>query len=311
MVVLRRSRVAFWGSFKMDWYTVTACWVVLRRFMGDGSSMGNRSVVVNLEGGRISKVFDKHRDTRHEQKLKPHRLLRFSMGNKSTNGGGGDTKIEQPSPEELASMKPAGQKGWKFRVEAATKLSSRSPFSRESRLESAAELAEKAATQFKLAKMYDEAAECYSLQADALNRAKETMQAAAAMIQAAEVYGKHGGAESAYEVYMAAIEVYKDAGKFDRAAKHQQALAEVSVGRCHARRGVVVHLRSHFFAPFFVGEGGCCPLDVGGPVPDHRWWVFFSSFCCWPGHGCLGADFEKRWATCSCGRIVRIGGRLP
>ena len=177
------------------------------------------------------------------------------MGNKSgSTNGGGDTKIEQPSPEELASMKPAGQKGWKFRVEAATKLSSRSPFSRESRLESAAELAEKAATQFKLAKMYDEAAECYSLQADALNRAKETMQAAAAMIQAAEVYGKHGGAESAYEVYMAAIEVYKDAGKFDRAAKHQQALAEVSVGRCHARRGVVVHLPSHFFAPFFVGR---------------------------------------------------------
>jgi hypothetical protein len=230
------------------------------------------------------------------------------MGNKSTNG------IEQPSPEELASMKPAGQKGWKFRVEAATKLSSRSPFSRECRLESAAELAEKAATQFKLAKMYDEAAECYSLQADALNRAKETMQAAAAMIQAAEVYGKHGGAESAYEVYMAAIEVYKDAGKFDRAAKHQQALAEVSVGRCHARRGVVVHLPSHFFCTVLCWEG-----DVVVVVSFGRWWVlcltivgfFFSSFCCWPGHGCLGADFEKRWATCSCGRIVRIGGRLP
>lgn len=149
------------------------------------------------------------------------RLATSTMGNKSS--------IEQPSPEELAGMKPAGQKGWKLRVEAAGKLASRTPFGRESRLESAAELAEKAATQFKLAKMYDEAGECYSMQADALTRNKETMQAASAMIQAAEVYGKMGGnVEAAYEVYSAAIELYKDDGKFDRAGKHQQALAEVS-----------------------------------------------------------------------------------
>ena len=61
MVVLRRSRVAFWGSFKMDWYTVTACWVVLRRFMGDGSSMGSRAdrrgQMVKGGRSRISKVF--------------------------------------------------------------------------------------------------------------------------------------------------------------------------------------------------------------------------------------------------------------
>ena len=148
------------------------------------------------------------------------------MGNKSS---GSSAAIEQPSPEELGKMKPAGQKGWKFRVEAAKKLASRAPYGRDSRLEAASELAEKAATQFKLAKMYDEAAECYSMQADALTRNKETMQAAGAMIQAAEVYGKQGGnAESAYEVYMAAIEIYKDDGKFDRAGKHQQALADVS-----------------------------------------------------------------------------------
>jgi tetratricopeptide (TPR) repeat protein len=157
------------------------------------------------------------------------RLATSTMGNKSSGGARGFSSIEQPSPEELAGMKPAGQKGWKLRVEAAGKLASRTPFGRESRLESAAELAEKAATQFKLAKMYDEAGECYSMQADALTRNKETMQAASAMIQAAEVYGKMGGnVEAAYEVYSAAIELYKDDGKFDRAGKHQQALAEVS-----------------------------------------------------------------------------------
>ena len=146
------------------------------------------------------------------------------MGNK-----GSAAAIEQPSEEDLAKMKPAGQKGWKFRVEAAKKLASRSPMGRESRLEAAAELAEKAATQFKLAKMYDEAAECYVMQAEACNRTKEVMQAATAMIQAAETYGKHGNAEQAAEVYNNAIEVYKDAGKFDRAGKHQQALADVSI----------------------------------------------------------------------------------
>ena len=146
------------------------------------------------------------------------------MGNK----GSSSAVIDQPTEDELAKMKPAGKKGWQFRVEAAKKLASRSPMGRESRLEAAAELAEKAATQFKLSKMYDEAGECYQLQADAYMRMKETMQTASALIQAAETYGKHGSAEQAFEVYTSAIEIFKDAGKFDRAGKHQQALANVS-----------------------------------------------------------------------------------
>ena len=146
------------------------------------------------------------------------------MGNKGTSSA----VIDQPTEDELAKMKPAGKKGWQFRVEAAKKLASRSPMGRESRLEAAAELAEKAATQFKLSKMYDEAGECYQLQADAYMRMKETMQTASALIQAAETYGKHGSAEQAFEVYTSGIEIYKDAGKFDRAGKNQLALANVS-----------------------------------------------------------------------------------
>jgi len=145
------------------------------------------------------------------------------MGNKGTSSA----VIDQPTEDELAKMKPAGKKGWQFRVEAAKKLASRSPMGRESRLEAAAELAEKAATQFKLSKMYDEAGECYQLQADAYMRMKETMQTASALIQAAETYGKHGSAEQAFEVYTSAIEIYKDAGKFDRAGKNQLALANI------------------------------------------------------------------------------------
>ena len=77
------------------------------------------------------------------------------MGNKGSasggesKAGGAAAAVDAPSPEELAGMKPAGRKGWDFRVQAGKKLASRSPFGRETRLESAAELAGKAATQFK------------------------------------------------------------------------------------------------------------------------------------------------------------------
>ena len=159
-----------------------------------------------------------------------HHLAK-EMGNKSSSSSSGKQSAAEvmPSPEDLAAMKPAGQKAWKFRVDASQKIHSRSPFGRESRLEDASELAEKAATQFKLAKMYDEAAECYQMQAKCCERSQEPMSAAGALIQAGEVYGKHGNTENAFEVYHSAIELYKDGGKFDRAGKHQQALADVSL----------------------------------------------------------------------------------
>ena len=178
------------------------------------------------------------------------------MGNKSSSSSSGNQSAAEvmPSPKELAAMKPAGQKAWKFRVDASTKIHSRSPFGRESRLEDASELAEKAATQFKLAKMYDEAAECYQMQADCCMRSKEPMSAAGALIQAGEVYGKHGNTEAAFEVYHSAIELYKDGGKFDRAGKHQQALADVSL---FAGRFLSSLLFLFFsFLSFFGCEGG-------------------------------------------------------
>lgn len=150
------------------------------------------------------------------------------MGNKGSVAGGSSgssSSFSMPSEEELNALKPAGRKGWELRKQAWAKMNSRS-FRRDERLEQAAELAEKAATQFKLAKMYELAAESYKMQADACTRAKETMQASGALIKSAEMYGKSGGCvEEAVEVYSNAIEAYKEAGKFDRAAKQQQALA--------------------------------------------------------------------------------------
>ena len=183
-----------------------------------------------------------------------HHLAK-EMGNKSSSSSSGKQSAAEvmPSPEDLAAMKPAGQKAWKFRVDASQKIHSRSPFGRESRLEDASELAEKAATQFKLAKMYDEAAECYQMQADCCMRSQEPMSAAGALIQAGEVYGKHGNTENAFEVYHSAIELYKDGGKFDRAGKHQQALADVSL---FAGRFPLLFSSFFFSLSFFWWEGG-------------------------------------------------------
>ena len=152
------------------------------------------------------------------------------MGNKSSSGSGPAPAAEaMPAPEELAKLKPAGRKGWALRVEASKKLASRSPFGREDRLEAAAELSEQAATQFKLAKMYEDAAACYQMQAGARTRMSEDMQACNALTSAFEMYAKSDAIEEGYEAASTAIEKYKDAGKFDRAAKLLQKVAEVSV----------------------------------------------------------------------------------
>lgn len=164
------------------------------------------------------------------------------MGNKSSASGGGggssNAVVEAgPSEEELQKMKPSGRKGWKMRVEASKKLASRSPFGREDRLEAAAELAEQAATQFKLAKMYEDAAACYKMQAVARTRMSEDMQACNALIMASEMFAKSDAIEEAYEAANKAIEKYKDGGKFDRAAKHLQKVAEVSLGVAIHQKG--------------------------------------------------------------------------
>ena len=107
------------------------------------------------------------------------------------------------------------------------KLAPRSPFGREDRLEAAGEREQ--ATQFKLAKMYEDAMACYQMQAGARTRMSEDMQACNALTSAFEMYAKSDAIEEGYEAASTAIEKYKDAGKFDRAAKLLQKVAEVSV----------------------------------------------------------------------------------
>ena len=86
---------------------------------------------------------------------------------------------------------------------------------------------EQAATQFKLAKMYEDAAACYQMQAGARTRLSEDMQACNALTSAFEMFAKSDATEEAYEAANTAIEKYKDSGKFDRAAKLLQKVAEV------------------------------------------------------------------------------------
>ena len=81
----------------------------------------------------------------------------------------------------------------------------------------------------RLAKMYEDAAACYQMQAGARTRMSEDMQACNALTSAFEMYAKSDAIEEGYEAASTAIEKYKDAGKFDRAAKLLQKVAEVSV----------------------------------------------------------------------------------
>ena len=71
------------------------------------------------------------------------------------------------------------------------------------------------------------------MQAGARTRLSEDMQACNALTAAFEMFAKSDSTEEAYEAANVAIEKYKDAGKFDRAAKLLQKVAEVSfIGGC-------------------------------------------------------------------------------
>ena len=140
------------------------------------------------------------------------------MGNKPSG-----SSYKKFTKEELDAMHPAERKGHSFKSEAYAAV--HKTFGKD--LDLGQELYEKAATQFKLAKLPDEAAECYQEMARVQLADGDSNGAANSYVQAGETLELGKNPEGAVNAINEAVELYKDAGKFDRAGKQLMKIAEI------------------------------------------------------------------------------------
>ena len=125
--------------------------------------------------------------------------------------------------EELAAMKPAERQGHQLYAQGEAKL--KKMFGDK---DEAKELFEKAAVQFKLAKLPDESAKCYGRMADVCNMDKDDTGAARAYVEGGETLINQGkNPEGGSNLIRKAVEIYKNLGKFDRAGKQLLKVAEL------------------------------------------------------------------------------------
>ncbi|KAI8053706.1 soluble NSF attachment protein [Syncephalis plumigaleata] len=92
--------------------------------------------------------------------------------------------------------------------------------------EEAAELYGRAANQFKLAKLWKEAGDCFYRQADMQTRIQERDEAAPTFVAASKCY-KKSNPEDAVAALKMAIEIYTERGRFHPAATHQKEVAQI------------------------------------------------------------------------------------
>ncbi|RKP24515.1 soluble NSF attachment protein, partial [Syncephalis pseudoplumigaleata] len=92
--------------------------------------------------------------------------------------------------------------------------------------EEAAELYGRAANQFKLAKLWKEAGDCFYRQADMQTRIQERDEAAPTFVAASKCY-KKSNPEDAVAALKMAIEILTERGRFHAAAAHQKEVAQI------------------------------------------------------------------------------------
>lgn len=100
-------------------------------------------------------------------------------------------------------------------------------FASGSRDEDAAELFERAATEFKLSKNYGRAADAYADAAKCRERMKETHDAASAHAEAGHMYKRCSQIEACVEHYTRASEMFAEMGRLSQSAKHLKEIGEV------------------------------------------------------------------------------------
>lgn len=120
-------------------------------------------------------------------------------------------------------------KGRDFQQQAEKKLKG-GTFSRmfggSSREEAATELLEKAATQYKLAKSWNEAGQVYEQLTGLHMKLESQTDAAAAWVDASRAYSKAGVTDKSGHCLRRAVEMYTSMGRLGMAARHLKALAE-------------------------------------------------------------------------------------
>ena len=99
--------------------------------------------------------------------------------------------------------------------------------------EDAAELFERAAIRFKLAKLWSRAADSYDCLAECRAKTKETHEYASACVEAANMLRKCEKHESACARYRSAARAYAELGRFSQRGKHLKEVGETyeSIGR--------------------------------------------------------------------------------
>lgn len=122
------------------------------------------------------------------------------------------------SPEELRAQD--------FLKKAEKRLNSWSMFSSSSKFEDAAELFEKAANNFKMAKNYNGASQAFKSKADCDIRMGNHYHAATGLVAAADIL-KKDSPEEALALYEQTIGLFGEGGKFGQAAKVCETMGEV------------------------------------------------------------------------------------
>lgn len=124
-------------------------------------------------------------------------------------------------------MADHAEKGREYVEKADKKLRGFSLFSSSSaKNEEAAELLERAATQFKLAQSWEEAAQVYRRLTELHVKLDSRTDAAAAWVEASRAFTKAGKRQEAKDALRQAISVYTDMGRLGMAARHIKGLAE-------------------------------------------------------------------------------------
>mmetsp|Transcript_21207 Transcript_21207/g.63819 ORF Transcript_21207/g.63819 Transcript_21207/m.63819 type:complete len:295 (-) Transcript_21207:1757-2641(-) len=120
-------------------------------------------------------------------------------------------------------------KGRDFQQQAEKKLKGGAfsrMFSGSSREEAAAELLERAATQFKLAKAWNEAGQVFEQLTGLHAKLESNTDAAAAWVEASRAYSKAGATDKSGQCLRRAVEMYTSMGRLGMAARHLKGLAE-------------------------------------------------------------------------------------
>ena len=126
-------------------------------------------------------------------------------------------------------MSPQERKGYDLRQQAEKEM--KKMFGRD--IDTAQELYQRAATQYKLGKLPDEAAECYYSMARLRLADDDQNGAAGAYVDAGETLELGSNPEGAVNAINEAVEIYKETGKFDRAGKQLLKIADLFENKLH------------------------------------------------------------------------------